>query len=1000
MQPLTTPSAKKICLELVGRKRRPAWAILLRVLLLATTSCEIAAMAAEPTSQGNSELPYMDTSRGREGHSLSNHRVNSRRLYDFYSRQAEYYLDGHELPKVLPAYPGLDGGDFGHWGKFSKNNFSSDRWDQMDLGSVVGGVFRHGSKKPIPRAVTLRLGEAGSLAACFDPATLSYREIWKNGFVEHGERRWGLVSGITLDGTPLLTTIPSIGWSRDGTWKGDYPKGMIDYKGYYRHGKRAVFSYEVNGVAILDSPWARSSEAGPIMTRSLWIGDPLTEYQVQLFQAPSADSQWRRINGERVLIISHGAKRTACMLREDAWKGAAKLALTRDQRVVAKLSAGDAKSYVTVRTWTGKQSKLDAALDAMSEGARVQSPARLRGGGPSQWPETVTLSGELGENRNGYAIDRIPVPIEDNPYKSLMFLSGIGFFKNGDAVVCTITGDVWRIRGLDEKLSSVRWKRYASGLNQALGLVMVDNKPAVLGRDQITLLHDLNGDNEADFYESFCHKFQNPTGGHSFLTGLERDAEGNLYFASQTPGVTRISPDGKTVERLATGLRNPNGLGVRSDGLVVTAPQEGTWTPTSMICEVNEGDFFGLWPQEGQTITPPLCFVPRGVDPSTGGQCFVEDQRFGPLNGQLLSFSWNHSSYYMVLRDEVDGTTQGAAVPLPGDFRAAAHRGQINRHDGSLYVVCSDGWGTYATQHGALHRVRYTGKKAYLPKDFHAYENGISVTFTEKLDPETVTDTDRFFAQQWEYVYSKNYGSPEFSVRHPEKEGHDPLGIESVHLLNDNRTLFLEIPAIRPVMQLHLHGRLAAADGHSFVTDLFPTLHRLDEPFKAFPGYRPTTREKPAKLSLRIRRPEPSSGSQPETEAEQPKDERTIVIKAVTGLRYNRETIRVRAGEPIALRVENTDVIPHNLVIVRPGKMEAVGHLADRLIGSPNAVKQDYVPQSDHVLHHTRVVKPEQSVTIRFSAPNKPGKYPYICTFPGHWRVMNGKMIVEPKKSR
>jgi len=31
---------------------------------------------------------------------------------------------------------------------------------------------------------------------------------------------------------------------------------------------------------------------------------------------------------------------------------------------------------------------------------------------------------------------------------------------------------------------------------------------------------------------------------------------------------------------------------------------------------------------------------------------------------------------------------------------------------------------------------------------------------------------------------------------------------------------------------------------------------------------------------------------------------------------------------------------------------------------------------------------------LRFTAPDKPGEYPYICTFPGHWRIMQGVMKV------
>ena len=137
----------------------------------------------------------------------------------------------------------------------------------------------------------------------------------------------------------------------------------------------------------------------------------------------------------------------------------------------------------------------------------------------------------------------------------MMFLSGLSFFENGDAAVATFFGDVWRVTGINDLLEAVRWKRYATGLNQPLGLEIVDGKVFVLGKDQITILHDLNGNQEADYYENFCHDFVTSPGGHDYNTGLQRDAEGNFYFATKHAGIYQISPDGREAQIIATGLR-------------------------------------------------------------------------------------------------------------------------------------------------------------------------------------------------------------------------------------------------------------------------------------------------------------------------------------------------------------------------------------------------------------------------------------------------------------
>ena len=100
----------------------------------------------------------------------------------------------------------------------------------------------------------------------------------------------------------------------------------------------------------------------------------------------------------------------------------------------------------------------------------------------------------------------------------------------------------------------------AAGLHQPLGLVVVDGLVCVLGRDQITRLHDLNANGEADFYECVTNAYETSPGGHDFVTGLEAGPDGLWYFVSATQGVCRVAADGKSVDSLATGFRNANGL--------------------------------------------------------------------------------------------------------------------------------------------------------------------------------------------------------------------------------------------------------------------------------------------------------------------------------------------------------------------------------------------------------------------------------------------------------
>jgi azurin len=111
-------------------------------------------------------------------------------------------------------------------------------------------------------------------------------------------------------------------------------------------------------------------------------------------------------------------------------------------------------------------------------------------------------------------------------------------------------------------------------------------------------------------------------------------------------------------------------------------------------------------------------------------------------------------------------------------------------------------------------------------------------------------------------------------------------------------------------------------------------------------------------------------------------------------MRFDKKAFSVPAGKTVIIVLENPDAMQHNLVVTKPRSMERVGKLADALITAKDGAEKNYVPESSDVLAATTLVNPNQTVRLRFKAPDQPGEYPYICTFPGHWRIMNGVMTV------
>ena len=112
-------------------------------------------------------------------------------------------------------------------------------------------------------------------------------------------------------------------------------------------------------------------------------------------------------------------------------------------------------------------------------------------------------------------------------------------------------------------------------------------------------------------------------------------------------------------------------------------------------------------------------------------------------------------------------------------------------------------------------------------------------------------------------------------------------------------------------------------------------------------------------------------------------------------LQFDIKTFTVKAGKTVEIVFENPDAMQHNIIIGKPKSLEKIGKAADKMITDPDGAAKNYVPNSPDILFASALVNPDQTIKLRFTAPAKAGNYPYLCTFPGHWRIMNGVMKVE-----
>jgi hypothetical protein len=632
----------------------------------------------------------------------------------------------------------------------------------------------------VARGIAVRFADDWSAGAIFDCDTLRWAAGWTGGPLKF--------TGVIFDGahgpSPTLTVPPAFlapegpGWAKEGRFDdpradsipplprpGPLPADWAKYRGLYVHGAQVIFTYTVGKAEVLD----RMTLEDGRFVRTLWVGPSDVELKSHDHSIPARPAP----------IVIGGAD-----------------------------------------------------LSTLTKGA------------PGRYPEVVETKGVVSAEPGPYVVDRLTLPEKPRVPR----VGGFDFFADGTrAALCTWDGDVWVVSGIDASLEKLKWRRFAAGLHQPLGLRIVDDKVYTVGHDQITRLHDLDLDGEADFYECFNNDWELTTAFHVFCFDLHTDAEGSFYFAFNAPvrsggggfhkitkdhgTIIKVSKDGARKETYATGFRANNGIGVGPNGEVTSGDNEGSWVPKCPIHWVKPGSFNGVVDaahreKAGIAEPKPICWLPKNVDNSGGGQAWVTSDRWGPFQGELLHLSYGTSSLYKVLMEEVGGQKQGGVVKFPVKFTSSAMRARFNPKDGQLYVAGLRGWQTNAGRDGGFDRVRYTGAPVLMPTGLKATKKGVSITFTAPVDPETAKDPERYAVEVWNYKWTSGYGSGEYSTLGGEAkkkgEGHDPLPVAGVTLSDDGKTVHLELPGIKPVHQMRIQLKLKGLS-----TEIHSTIHAL-----------------------------------------------------------------------------------------------------------------------------------------------------------------------------
>ena len=729
------------------------------------------------------------------------------------------------------------------------------------------------------KGIVITLGKEANAYVCYDTELVRLSLGWVTD---------GKSFGLTVPrfnsppprvvGTPVFGTAKAPGWGSGGKFadpregkRGPLPRAWAHHKGLYVHGRQVVLNYSVGVVDVLEKPDFERVERWPVFTRTFQTAQNATGLALMVLQVPGAVLEPAEsgvivrnpATGESYLVACEGGGGATWELREGS--------------VILKLAS--VRANQPFRLDIASIGKIKDAPNEVLALSPVPADLReLTRGGAPLWPQPVLTQGQRASDDAPYVVDRIAEPAK-NPWKADTLFGGFDFFADGRAAICTEQGEVWVVSGIDDKLEKLSWRRFASGLFQPLGLRIVHDEVYVLGRDQITRLRDLNGDGEADLYENIYNDTIISSNAADYSLDLQTDRAGNFYFGKATPwlpdittphqGVLfKVSPDGATSEIIATGLRVPNGLAVSPSGEIAVSENQGHWQPSSKVNLIRPGGFYGMmpsaqreiemtWGDKTLTVNPsdpavrkelgfigygpnnpvprvtydlPLAWLPYGVDNSSGAPFWAITDKWGPLSGQLLFTSYGRCALFATLRHKVGEIEQGAMVPLNLPFDTGIMRGRVHPLDGQIYVAGLRGWLTTAQREGGLYRVRYTGQPAHLPVDFAVRTTGVELRFSDPLDPQAIGDPANFTAERWNYFWSGNYYSAEYSVTHPKEPKHDILTVQAAHLSADGRTLTLDIPDMRKSHQLQINLKLRTADGTPIERVVYLTVPVLAEP--------------------------------------------------------------------------------------------------------------------------------------------------------------------------
>jgi len=399
-----------------------------------------------------------------------------------------------------------------------------------------------------------------------------------------------------------------------------------------------------------------------------------------------------------------------------------------------------------------------------------------------------------------------------------LFATGMDWLSKDQLAICTYTGEVWIVEKANGPVNEMKYRRFARGMNEPMGLLVKDGNIYLGNKAELTRLTDTDNDGEADLFERICSDWDYTGSYNSFSYGPVLDSKGNFilanaghagHWAARHMGwALRIDPQSNKAVPFASGFREPNGIGTYgSNRDIFVADNQGAWIGACKLSHVQEGGFYGHptsrpAPKDEYTgresLDPPAIWFPYKWVRSASGMIEITDERFGPFKGQLLVGDFQNAVITRVQMEKVDGQWQGAVWPFLKGFQSGVNRMAMG-NDGSLYVGGGKvkAWAANAPAFHSLERISFKGKIPFEANRVKVLPDGFELTFTQPVDRKSARIIDGFDVWQYKYKFHKTYGSPEFD-HDGKKDSFTVIDVKEVSVSKDGLKVSLRLDDWKP----------------------------------------------------------------------------------------------------------------------------------------------------------------------------------------------------------